>query len=123
MRRHRVYKRTKLDKDWEKYQSASKEARKIGNNAYNTFIKNSVISNEKKHSKRFFSFIKSKKTSIIGVSPLIDNDTIQTKDGDIAETLNKQFASVFSMDDGTTPQINDPQGPAIGSTTLPRMAL
>ena len=113
VRRHRVYKRTNLDKDWEKYQAAAKAARKTCNDAYNTYIKNNVINEKKKNSKQFFSFIKSKRTNIVGVSPLIDNDIMQTKDIDIAETLNKQFASVFSIDDGTTPHINDPQGPPI----------
>ena len=119
-RRYRVFKRTKLDKDWEKYKDAAKTARKTCNNAHNTFIKDKIIENGDKNNKRFFSFVKAKKTDIMGVSPLLDNGAIQTKDCDIAETLNKQFASVFSVDDGTTPEVNDPQGSPIGTITFTR---
>jgi len=32
--------------------------------------------------------------------------------------LNKHFASVFSIDNGTTPKVNDLQGPPIGAITF-----
>ena len=83
-------------KDYDKYIHAEKEARKTCSNAYNNYIQDKVLS-DKKNAKKFFSFIKAKKTNIVGVSPLFDhNGQFQTKDNDIAETLNKQFSSVFS---------------------------
>ena len=120
---YRVFKRTKLDKDWEKYKDAAKTARKTCNDSHNTFIKDKIIENDDKNNKRFFSFVKSKKTDIMGVSPLLDNGTIKTKDWDIEETLNKQFASVFSVNDGITPEVNDPQGSSIGTIIFTRNSI
>ena len=63
-RRYRVYKRTKLDKDYDKYIRAEKEARKTCDNAYNNYIQDNILS-DKKNTKKFFSFIKAKKTIIV----------------------------------------------------------
>ena len=38
------------------------------------------------------------------MTPLKENDVIFTKDTDIARVLNNQFVSVFSKDDGITPE-------------------
>ena len=117
-RRYRVYKRTRLDKDWDKYKDAAKNARKTCTHAYNNFIKENVIDDEDKNNKRFFSFVKSKKSDIMGVSPLLDEGTIHTNDSDIAEILNNQYASVFSTDDGTTPDVNDSEAPTMDTITF-----
>ena len=74
-RRYRVYKRTKLDQDWKRYQQAAKFARKTCQNVYNTYIKENIC-DDKKNSKKFFSFVKSKRTDICGVSPLLDENNI-----------------------------------------------
>ncbi|XP_066921312.1 uncharacterized protein [Clytia hemisphaerica] len=108
----------KTCKDYDKYILAEKEARKTCDNAYNNYIRDKVLS-DKRTLKDSSPFIKAKKTNIVGVSPLLDNNgQIQTEDLSIAETLNKQFSSVFSADDGISPEINDPQGPPIGKITF-----
>ena len=112
-RRYRVFKRTKLDKDWERYKQSAKTARKTCSDAYNNFIRDNVSENGDKNKKRFFSFVKSKKSDITGATPLDDGDTTYTKDEDIAELLNKQFSSVFSTDDGKTPKIKGEEAPPI----------
>ena len=104
-RRYRVFKRTKLDKDWERYKQSAKTARKTCSDAYKNFIRDNVSENGDKNKKRFFSFIKSKKSDITGATPLNDGNKTYTKDEDIAELLNKQFTSAFSTDDGKTPEI------------------
>ena len=72
-RRYKLYKRTKLETDWVKYQEAARCAKKSCTNAYNTYIKETVTENGDKN-KKFFSFIKSKRTDISGVSSLIDEN-------------------------------------------------
>ncbi|XP_066911593.1 uncharacterized protein [Clytia hemisphaerica] len=112
-RRYRVYKRTKLDRDWKRYQEAAKFARKTSQNVYNTYIKENIC-NDKKNSKKFFSFVKSKRTDICGLSPLSgENNEIHTKEEELAEILNNQFTSVFTEDDGTTPTPLGPKGKKI----------
>ena len=82
-RRFRVYKRTNLPKDYEKYKIAQKEARLKCREAYHKFIKENVLENDGK-SKKLSSLIKSKKSDVIGVSPLQDKGTIHTDDKDNA---------------------------------------
>eukprot|EP00111_Clytia_hemisphaerica_P014427 TCONS_00042481-protein len=45
-RRYRVYKRTKLEKDREKYKSAEKEARTKCKEAYNNYIKENILDSD-----------------------------------------------------------------------------
>jgi len=116
--RYRVYKRTHSDRDWSRYQDAAKNARKTCQRVYNDYIKEDICK-EKGHSKKFFTFIKSKRTNICGVSPLVDSKgIIHTKEEKLAELLNDQFTSVFSKDDGTTPTTNGPPGTEIADITI-----
>ncbi|XP_066923740.1 uncharacterized protein [Clytia hemisphaerica] len=67
------------------------------------------IGGDKRNNNRFFTFVKSKRTDICGVSPLVDNkNVVHTEEKELAELLNDQFTSVFSKDDGTTPTPNGP---------------
>jgi len=118
VRRYRVFKRTKLDKDWSNYKQAAKAAQKTCRDTYNNYIKDNIIE-DKGHSKKFFSFIKSKRTDICGVSPLVDNNNVtHTNEEKLAEILNDQFASVFSKDDDTTPITSGPAGTNIDNLTV-----
>ena len=46
----------------------------------NNFISSSVASNNKSDSKRFFSFIKSKRNENVGISPLCENSIMKITD-------------------------------------------
>ncbi|XP_066931249.1 uncharacterized protein [Clytia hemisphaerica] len=77
------------------------------------------ICNDKKNSKKFFSFVKSKRTDICGLSPLLgENNEIHTKEEELAEILNNQFTSVFTEDDGTTPTPLGPKGKIINDIII-----
>ena len=113
-RRYKVYQRTKLDSDWrDKYQVASKAARKVCRNAHNNYV-DDFFGERKKNPKKFYSYIKSKNNDNVGISSLSYNGELFTTDHDIANVLNMQFASVFSADDGITPKIKGQEGPQIG---------
>ena len=87
--------------------------------AYNNFIQTNIIESGDKINKKFFSFIKSKKKDICGVTPLFDNkNKTHTDDVKLAEILNDQFTSVFSVDDGTSPEVSGPAGLQIGNITI-----
>ena len=49
---------------------------------------------------------------------LIDNNKTFITDIEMAKIFNKQFSSVFSIDDGVTPQVNNPEAPSIGNLCI-----
>ena len=49
--------------------------------------------------------VKSKKQDTVGITSLSVNGDTFTSDTDIARVLNNQFLSVFSHDDGKTPDM------------------
>ena len=111
-RKKRLYnkaRRTGLDVDWFRFKDAAARSRKTCKKAYNNFISSSVASNNKSDSKRFFSFIKSKRNENVGISPLRENSTMKIADKDKARILNHQFSSVFLIDDQKIPEIKTPR--------------
>lgn len=115
-RSYRQYKETKNRTDWENYIKSEKAARKTCEQIKNSYIKNNIINSDGKKNKNLFSYIKSKRNEVIGVSPLVDsNNVTQIDDNKIAEILNNQFASVFSKDDGLSPEIRGEKGSDISN--------
>ena len=97
-RKKRLYnkaRKTGLDVDWFRFKDAAARSRKTCKKAYNNFISSSVASNNKSDSKRFFSFIKSKRNENVGISPLRENSTMKIADKTKARIINHQFSSVF----------------------------
>ena len=96
-------KRTNLISDWNKFKKLSVATRKSCKNEYNCFVQDSIAPNFKNNSKKFFSFIKSKKCDDNGIAPLRDQGKTYTDDIHKANILNKQFGSVFTTDDSLVP--------------------
>lgn len=117
-RSYKLYQRTRLDTDWDIYMKNVKKCQKTCKDAYNQHVQDSLISDRKANSKKFFSFIKSKKQDNIGVSILVDKGKSYITDIDMAEIFNKQFSCVFSNDDGICPRVNDPAAPSIGNLVV-----
>ena len=92
-----------------RFEDAAARSRKKCKKAYNNFISSSVASNSKSDSKRFFSFIKSKRNENVGISPLRKNSTVKIADKDKARILTHQFSCLFSIHDQKTPQIKSPR--------------
>ena len=111
-RKKRLYnkaRRTGLDIDRFRFKDAAARSRKTCNKVYNNFISSSVASNSKSDSKRFFSFIKSKRNKNVGILPLRENSTMKIADKDKARILKHQFSSVFAIDDQKTPENKSPR--------------
>ena len=90
-RRYRVFQRTHLERDWTRFQAAAKDARKTCQNVYYDYLKKNIYQ-EKGHSKKFFAFVKSKRTDLCGVSPLVDDkNVIHTNEEKLAEILNNHY--------------------------------
>jgi len=67
--------------------------------AYNLFISNFTDANKSGNSKKFWSFIKSKRKDQCEVPLLVYNGVTHTDNLTKADILNKQFASVFTNKD------------------------
>ena len=103
-------KRTQLESDWDIYKILTKETRKECIHAYNKYIRDCICPDIRNNPKKFFSFIKSRKSDNIGVSPLRDGKCkIHICDKKKATLLNEQFVSVFSEEDDIIPHINSPR--------------
>ena len=63
------------------------------------------ISFEEKNSKKFWNYVKSRKTYNIGVQPLKSNGKLHSEDTSKAEILNNQFKSVFTTDTEDPPTL------------------
>ena len=75
---------------------------------------NFIENDDSKKNKKFYSFIKTKRYDIVGVSPLVDSEGVtHINDNKLSELLSDQFANVFTCDDGLTPEVQGPRGSTI----------
>ena len=112
-RKKRAYQKAKLSKckkDWTRYKNLKKLCQANCRKTYNEFV-NDMIANK---SKKFWTFVKSKRNDNTGVAPLKKNGIIYSDSKTKAEVLNQQFASVFT-DDG------DRKLPDKGNSTYPSL--
>ena len=101
---------SKCKKDWTRYKNLKKLCQANCRKTYNEFV-NDMIANK---SKKFWTFVKSKRNDNTGVAPLKKNGIIYSDSKTKAEVLNQQFASVFT-DDG------DRKLPDKGNSTYPSL--
>ena len=95
----RVYKHTRMDKDYDAYKealiAATNEVRKSKRN-----FEHKLAQNIKSDSKSFYAYVRSKQNVREKVGPLEDNaGHIITQGFLMAEELNRHFSSVFTRED------------------------
>ena len=99
---YRKARKTGKSKDKARYQHLKQEAKKTCQRAYDDYIRNMISPEATSNPKRFWSFIKSKKTDSSGVASLKDSQGIQHSDSSKkADILNTQFSSVFNKGEST----------------------
>ena len=81
---------------WVKYKELKQFTQQECRKAYNHFIANLTDVNKPGSSKKFWSFIKSKRKDQCEVPPLVCNGATHTDDLTKANVLNNQFTSVFT---------------------------
>ena len=102
-----------------KISEAVSNARPTCNKAQNIYVKQNFTENDgSKKNKKFYSFIKAKRSDILGVSPLVDSGVTRINDKKLSELLSDQLASIFSCDDGVTPEVQSPRGSTIVDITF-----
>ena len=94
--------KTGREKDEKRFQQLKHEVHRDERRAYWSYVENLITLKEEDHDysglKRFYKFIKHKKTDINGVAPLKVDGKLVTEPKDKAEALNYQFQSVFSYE-------------------------
>ena len=72
-----------------------------------------------KRIRNFIPLTKQKRSDIMGVSPLVDSKgVIHINDNELPQLVSDQFASVFTHDDGLTPEVQGPRGSMIDDSTF-----
>ena len=99
-RAHRLAKPTRQAWDWNRYKKLQAEAQRSTRKAHKGCMEDIVSQYLKENSKRFWSFIKSKRQEASCVSALMNKDGYLQSDSSVkAEILNKQFQSVYTHED------------------------
>ena len=83
---------------WERYKILKKETRYENRKAFQMHVKDLVTEDSNKN---LWKFIKSEKCYPVGIAPLNDGDKLAVNDIEKANTLNKQFCSVFVTETST----------------------
>ena len=119
-RRYNKARLTGLAEDWEAYKKLKRYTQRQCKEAYDSYV-NSIVSPESSNNpKRFWSFIKSKRTDYCGVGALQHNGCTYSDNYTKCNILNQYFALVFTIDDSpNTPMSSTslfPDIPAISVT-------
>ena len=102
-------------KDWCKYKSLEAETQREMRRAHQAYIQDTVNQDLTSTSKRFYSYVKSKKQETTGISPLLNQDGfLHSCSTSKAEILNHQFQSVYTKENLTNI-------PDIGQSKIPSM--
>ncbi|XP_072051513.1 uncharacterized protein [Amphiura filiformis] len=98
-KKRRLYIKAKLTGDqahWDEYKEFKKVVRRTLNKSRRDYINGTLAETVKENPKAFWSFINKIRKEEAGVADLKVNNKIVTSDGDKAEVLSSQFASVYT---------------------------
>lgn len=99
-RAHTKSRKTKKKRDIKRYERLQKEVKSMINEAHKQYLVNTVSEDFNTKSKKFWSYVKSKRQDSTGVSPLKNAEGfLQSDSVTKAEILNQQFQSAFTAED------------------------
>ena len=104
-RAYRVAIRTKNPHDWARFNTLKKKAQKTCKLANINYISSTVNKDHELNSKRFYAYLKTKKTDSNGITQLEENGHVLQGSKDMANCLNRQFGSVFNKPTDTAPDL------------------
>ena len=112
-RAFRKARQTKKSRDWERYLILKRATQKTCREAYNNYLIKTLTS-DPNGNKRPGALIKSKQHDHLGVAPLKEGNIIYCDPIQKANTLNRQFISVFADDTKTSiPDLGPSQYPSM----------
>ena len=100
---HAKAKKSKNNTHWEKFRGLRQLVNKRVAHSYQDYINTVIGDSLKENPKRFWSFIKLKKTESVGIPTLVAGDQPKVSDKDKANALNNQFKSVFTAESAPIP--------------------
>ena len=99
-RAHRKAKKYGQTKDWDRFKKLQSEVQRSSRSAHRRYMADVVSNDLKEDSKRFWSFVNSKRQESTGVAPLTNKDGyLQSDSTKKAEILNEQFQSIYTEED------------------------
>ena len=97
-RRYNKARRSGLVEDWSNYKSIKKHTQKICKEAYEAYVDSIVATGPENNPKRFWSFIKARRTDHCGVAPLNHNGSVYSDSVAKSNILNRYFNSVYTKE-------------------------
>ena len=95
-RRYNKAQRSGLEEDWSNYKLIKKHTQRICKEAYEAYINSIVATGPKNNPKRFWSFVKARRTDHCGVAPLNEDGSVYSDGVAKGNILNKYFNSVYT---------------------------
>ena len=117
-RAHKQYQRSQCRGTRERYNSLKSECQRECRRAYNEYVRDKICPVDNQNSKHLWTFVKSLRCDNNGVAPLSANGISHSDEKTKANILNKQFASVFSRDDGDPFNLGQSPYPKIENITI-----
>ncbi|XP_038045149.1 uncharacterized protein LOC119719722 [Patiria miniata] len=111
---------TNKARDWIRFKRLKKEAQNICRNSYNTYVHDIIHSVPAGcRNKKLGALVKAKRCDLMGVAPLKEGGFLHTDPKAKANTLNRQFTSVFSTDNGAPlPDLGTSNHPEMENITV-----
>jgi hypothetical protein len=116
-------KRRNHQRDWDVYKHLRNKTVKEIHKAHEGYVNNKIGSSlEEGDPKKFYSYLRMRKTENVGIPVLHNNNGYHTADKDKAEALSQQFSSVFNIDqaDEELPMLTDLGYPDIPNISFTR---
>ena len=104
-RAYRKARKTDSPSDWDRYKQLQKKAQRICKDANVAYVSKAIDKDFEMNSKKFYGYIRNKRTDNNGVSPLRENGILHHTPKAMADCLNRQFGSVFSPPTDSPPDM------------------
>ena len=113
-KRERLLRRAKRSdnrssRTWAAYRSHRNKVTKAMKSAHNNYLNNVIGGSLETNPKKFWSYVKQRRTEPSGIPILRDDTSIYINAKDKAKILNKHFQSVFTTDDDSPPDLGPSQ--------------
>ena len=114
-----AYKHAKLTQKWERYRSLRSELQRSCRQAHNQYVNNLITDAGSCAKKKLWTYVKSKRNDMVGVSPLKKDAQTYSDSKTQADILNYQFSSVFTTEpDNPLPKLGPSPYPTILQTSI-----
>ena len=105
--------RTNSPYDWQRFNDIRLASQRQCRSASRSYISDRVSTDQSRNNKFLFQYVKKQRTDNNGVSPLVDRGVTYVHPKDKANSLNRQFSSVFSPISNQSPDLGPQKHPSM----------